>query len=175
MIKRIKKAMVVGTILLLASILCYGCSSASSNKAVIDRQFLYDIEKAFKQEAKSGKDQNEIYNKIWEQNYYELIYLATIGDEKATDVSISLIGQKNGPAELFQKIELLVNASYEADYKYFWKALAKKPVDVQLRVIHFGERYEPIDWCPVDCYLNNKPEIKKLYEEKYGLVKNHDE
>jgi hypothetical protein len=149
------------------------CTLLSPNQVVINREFLYEIEKAFRQEKKSGKNQSEIYNKLWEQNYYELIYLVTYGDKKAIEVSISLMGQKQEPSKLFKNIKLLATPTYEGDQDYFWIALVKEPIDVQLKVIYICERYEPIDWCSQECYFNKKPELKKLYEARYGLIKTH--
>jgi hypothetical protein len=147
---------------------CFGCSSPSPNSAVIDRQFLYDIQKAFVRENKTGKDMSEVYNYLWKNNYYELIYLTTIGDEKAVDISISLIGQEAHPAYLFDEVELLVNSTFEDDQN-FWKFVENKKPDVQCRVLKIFDYYEPIDWDIVS-YVNKHPKIKKLYTDKYGII-----
>jgi hypothetical protein len=173
------RIVVAGTLLFVASILCYGCSQTSSSRVVIDRQFLYEIEKAFKQEEKTGKDMSAMYNRIWEDNYYELIYLVTIGDQKATEVSISLIGQTGEPVHLFEEIELLVKPTFESsfgesDYDYFWKTLEKKSVPVQVKDLHVFNFFKPIDW-DMKSYLSKHPEVAKFYEEKYGLTEKEEQ
>jgi hypothetical protein len=151
-------------VLFFSLIVCCGCSSIRTNKVVIDKQFLCDIEKEFQDEAKSGKDRSDVYNRIWESNYYELIYLTTKGDRKAIDVSISLIGQKGYPTCLYEGIELLVKPTFESDPDYFWEALERKPYDTQIKTLHIFEFHKPIDW-NMDEYLAKHQEIKKLYED----------
>lgn len=137
----------------------------------IDRQFLYDIEKALQQESKTGEDRGGIYNNLWENNYDELIYLTAIGDIKAIDVTISLVGQENYPALLYECIEPLIKHTFEGDYDRFWEILEKKDCIVQVRAIHVFDFYKPIDW-EIEPYFAQHPKIKKLYEDKYGLVEN---
>lgn len=154
----------------LIAIVCSSCSSLSSDTYTINRTFLFNIEKAFKREAKSGKTYDQIYNKLWGQNYYELIYLVSCGDKEAIDVSILLMGQKQESQGLFKDINLLAVPTYEGDQDYFWVALAKKSVETQLKVINICEKCQPIDWCPEKCYFVKRPELKKLYEAKYGAI-----
>ena len=174
MIKHINNNAIAMTILFLIFLFCYGCSSALSNKVVINRQFLYEIERAFQQEEKKGKDKCAIYNQIWKNNYYELIYLVTIGDQKAIDISISLIGQKEEALLNFDEIELLVRPTFEGsfgetDYDYFWKTLEKKKYNVQINALHLFDIYKPVDW-DIKSYFTKHPEIKKLYEAKYSKL-----
>lgn len=145
----------------------WGCSLLNSDKMVIDKQFLYNIERAFQEEAKLGCDKSEIYNTLWERNYFELIYLTEKGDRKAIDISISLIGQKNSPTCLFEEIGLLIKPTFESDVDYFWKTLEKKTTDVQVTVLYMFDLYKPIDW-DLESYLAKHQEIKNLFESKYG-------
>ncbi len=171
MIKNINNFILEKIIFLFALLFCFGCSSHSPYSAVIDRQFLYDIQKAFAMENKTGKDMSEVYNYLWKNNYYELIYLTGIDDKKAKDISISLIGQQAHPAYLFDEVELLVNSTYDDD---FWKFLEKKKSDVQCRVLKIFDEYKPIDW-EIGPYFNKHPEIRKMCLEKYNMKENDED
>jgi hypothetical protein len=158
----------VVAVLFFSLVLSCGCTPYSSNHVVINRGFLYDIEKEFGEEARSGKSRSVVYNRIWESNYYELIYLTTKGDRKAIDVSISLIGQKGDPACLYEEIELLTKPTFESDPDYFWEALERKANEVQARTLNVFDFHKPIDW-DMEGYLAKHPEIKKLYEDRYRV------
>jgi hypothetical protein len=156
------------TILTMALLFSFwGCSFPCSNKVVIDKQFLCDIEKAFQDEIASGNDKSYVYNRIWEHNYYELIYLLNKGDRKAIEVSISLLGQKGYPACLLEGIENIVKPTFESDEDYFWESLEKQEYDVQVRALHLFDFYKPIDW-DKESFLVRHPEVKNRYENIYG-------
>lgn len=162
------KSKFLKSIVIIIGIICFmfnGCISGPSNKVVINKKFLFDIEKAFKEEAISGCDKSEIYNMLWEKNYYELVYLAEKGDRKAIDVSISLIGQKGYPTCLLEHIEILVRPTFESDTDYFWKSLSEKEHNTQVKVLRVFDFYKPLDWDTED-YLSKHQEIKNLYDTK---------
>jgi hypothetical protein len=145
-----------------------GCS-ADPNKVVIDKKFLGEIEKAFREEAKTGRDMSSTYNEIWRKNRYELIY---ISDIRTIHVIMLLISQKNVPPPLNNDIRYLVDGIYDCeDPDIFWQILNKQTIDVQLKVLKICDYYDPMDW-DLMSYLNKHPDVKKLYIEKYGIDPN---
>ena len=159
--------MVMAFVFFLLLVFCQGCLCDFSNKVIIDKQFLCDIERAFQEEANLGCQKHLIYNTLWEEYYYELIYLAEKGDHKAIDVSIMLIGQKVEPTCLVEDIELLVKPTYESDTDYFWKSLKNKDTATQVKVLNVFEHCKPLDW-DMQWYFTKFPKIKELYDSKYG-------
>ena len=170
MIMSVKRIVInVLSVIPLFFLICAGCSFHPPNKVVIDRQFLYEIEKEFEEEAKHKESRRDAYNELWEENYDELIYLTTIGDRKAIDVSISLIGQKEESTHLSERIEFLIKPVFESDPDYFWEAIEKKEYDTQIKVLHIFDFFKPLDWS-MEEYLDKHPEIKKLYENEFGTL-----
>ena len=164
------KTTIVFLILIPGILFFSSCKSRPEMRVVINRTFLYQIERLLAEEQRTGHDYKEKYNRIWEDNYYELIYLVTKGDKKAVDISISLLGQKNYPVCLFEEIDPLVKNAYESvDEEFFWSALSNKTIAVQVRALHVFDCYHPIDW-DIEDYFQKHPDIRSLYENQYTPV-----
>jgi hypothetical protein len=151
-------------IIILCFFLCSGCFCHFPDKVYIDRQFLYDIDKEFRAEAKSGADRSDVYNHIWKRNFFELIYLTSRGDHKAIDVSILLIGQHSEPVGRFEQFKLFALPTVKTDSVYFWEAIEKMEPKIQFMALYrlYGD-YFPKE--KVERYLDNHPIVRKLFHE----------
>jgi hypothetical protein len=163
--EQIKKADMIILVLMLFMIFlsCSGCSLISSNKVIIDKQFLNDIEKAFQEESKSGVDKSEVYNQIWDKHYYDLIYLAQKGDLQGISASILLIGQKGDPTCLFEEIELLAKPTIKSNPSYFWQAMEKADSTIQCMALYRLSGYLSDE--KLKHYLNSHQETGHCFYE----------
>lgn len=154
----------VSTILTIAVMISFcGCLLPCSNRVVIDKQFLCDIEQEFQREALSGKDRGEEYNHIWKYNFEELIYLASKGDHKAIKVGILLIGQHAYPVGRFERFELFAVPTVKSDPNYFWEALEEVNPEIQSMALYRLHDILPSD--RIDCFLNTHPKVKIFLHE----------
>lgn len=148
---------------------CAGGTASESESTVIDRHFLSDIEAAFKEEKKTGKDMSLTYIGIWQKHEDELIYLARKGDKKAIEVGIALIAQ-NDKNYNWRLWEQLAGPLFEYHEKTFWEALDKQDSEIQMRALGVCDICQPNGWSwSLGNHLGEHPDINKAYLKRYGL------
>lgn len=127
----------ISLVAVLSFLLGFGCSP---NRVVIDRSFLAEMRR------QRGDKSYEIASNNWP----ELIYLTSTGDEEAIEASIQLIiylmQSEQWNAVLAVHIDEVARPAYEWDFKVFWRVLSKYDPREQLSVMWYYDRTLPLDW-----------------------------
>lgn len=143
----------------------------TTNSICIDKTFVREIIRLIEEEKSQGVERCDMYNRLWKDNYSELIYLVGKIDD-AIKASVLLLGQiKCYPASLLEGADELFVPAYESSpdlgddpYGYFWSCVELLDEAGQITIINYGERLKPIDWDPSK-FLSKHPNVAKEFPD----------